>query len=278
MTTDKPNFVRSFLAHADGMTSASFSPDGLTLATGGYDCKVRLWDTRTWQEERVLPGHRRGEVAFSPDGSRLISGGLHKDAYIFDTSTWQIVSTLDDTNGVWALDFRPDGSEVILVEPAEEMEGRFHRPIEFWDINTWTPTGTADIGVDSVYGLAFSPNGKTVAFPHSPNGLVSIWSADFLQKLTSFPAHDLATWDVSFSPDGAMLATGGADNVARIWDTVDWTMRHELSHEEFEETVVAKGFRNAVLCTAFSPDGKWLVTGGLDGVLTIWRLPEIVLG
>lgn len=269
MTNPFPQFVRSFLAHDDGTTSASFSPNSQTLATGGYDCQVRLWDTRTWQEERVLPGHRRGEVAFSPDGIRLISGGLHKDAHIFNTSTWQVVSILSGTNGVWALDFRPDGSEVVLVEPAEEMEGRSHRPIEFWDINTWTATGYADIGVDSVYGLAFSPDGKTVAFPHAPNGMVSIWSADFTRKLTSFPAHDLATWDAAFSPDGTLLATGGADNVARIWNTADWTMTHELAHKAFAVDV---GYNNGILCCAFSPDGKLLVTGGLDGMLKVWRL------
>ena len=278
MTKDKPDFIRSFLAHDDGTTSASFSPNGQTLATGGYDCQVRLWNTQTWQEERVLPGHRRGEVAFSPDGSRLISGGLHKDAHFFDTSIWQIVSTLDDTNGVWALDFRPDGSEVVLVEPAEEMEGRFHRPIEFWDIGARAMTGTADVGLDYVYGLAFSPDGKTVAFPHAPNGSVSISSADFTRKLTSFPAHDLATWDAAFSPDGTLLATGGTDNVARIWNADTWHLVHELEHEEFEREAATKGFRNAVLCIAFSPDGKWFLTGGLDGVLTVWRLPEIVLG
>ncbi len=220
-------------------------------------------------EDRVLSGHRRGEVAFSPDGTLLVSGGLHKDADVFDTSTWQIVSTLDGTNGVWALDFRPDGSEVVLVEPAEEMEGRSHRPIEFWDIAAGTMTGTADVGLDYVYGLAFSPNGKTVAFPHAPNGLVSIWSADFLQKLTSFPAQDLATWGTSFSPDGALVATGGADNVARLWNTADWTLKHELKHQAFTVDI---GYNNGVLCCAFSSDGKLLVTGGLDGGLTVWQL------
>ena len=269
MNSQVPQPIISFLAHEDGITSASFSPDGLILATGGYDCLVRLWDISTWQEKQTLPGHRRGEVAFSPDGSRLISGGLHKDADVFDASTWQVVKTLEGTNGVWALDFRPDGSEIILVEPAEELVGRSHRPIEVWDTQNWAMTGTADVGVDYVYAVAFSPDGVFAAIAHYPNGMVSIWSADFARNLMSFSAHSQATWGLSFSPNSRILATGGADNLARLWDTGSWKIRCELAHTEFEEP---SDYKNGVLCTTFSPDGKHLITGGLDGMLTVWHL------
>ncbi len=218
MNTQVPQFVCAFLAHEDGVTSAACSPDGQTLATGGYDCRVRLWDVGTWQEKQALPDHRRGEVAFSPDGRLLISGGLHKDADIFDTFTWQVVRTLADTNGVWALAFRPDGLEAVLVEPAEEVEERVHRPLENWNTETWTMIGTTDVGLNYVYGLDFSDDGKFAVFSHWPSGSVSVWLADFSRKIITFPAHDLATWDAAFSPDGTLLATGGADNFARLWN------------------------------------------------------------
>ena len=216
MNSLPPQLITSFLAHEDGMTSASFSPDGVTLATGGYDCTVRLRNTETWQEKQALLGHRRGEVAFSPDGRHLISGGLDKNATVFDTRTWQVVKTLKGTSGVWSLDFRPNGSEIILVEPTERLEERIHRPIEMWNTKSWKMTGTAHVGMDYVNDLAFSPNGKFAAMAHPPNGLVSIWSADFEKSLVSFPAHHLATFGISYSPDGQLLATSGADGMARL--------------------------------------------------------------
>jgi len=224
----------------------------------------------------VLPGHRRGHVAFSPDGRVLVSGGLHKNASVFETTSWQVKRTLYGTSGVWDLLFTPNGNRLAISQPDEDRDDPAH-PIELRETTTWRIRRRLGIGVPYLYALAFHPDGKHAAVS-TRGGLVSIWSAGFTRKLTEFLAHDLATWGLAFSPNGVMLASGGADNVARLWDTNTWSLVHELAHEEFEGEAATKGFRNAVLCTAFSPDGKGLVTGGLDGVLTVWRLPEIVLG
>ncbi len=219
----------------------------------------------------MLEGHRRGHVAFSPDGTMLVSGGLHKNAKVFETNTWQVKHTLYGTNGVWDLVFLPDGRRVAVSQPNDERDNPSF-PIELRDTITWRIRQRLGIGVPYLYALAFHPNGKQAAIS-TRGGVISIWSADLAQRLTEFAAHDLATWGLAFSPNGTMLASGGADNVARLWNTADWKQVHELPHKKFEQPVSARGYRNAVLCSAFSPDGRFLVTGGLDGFLTVWQLP-----
>ena len=58
--------------------SVSFSPDGVTLASGGQHVNnaVRLWDVKTGEPKRILTGHtdRVQGVAFSPEGKTLASG------------------------------------------------------------------------------------------------------------------------------------------------------------------------------------------------------------
>ena len=63
---------------ANGFTqvlSVAFSPDGKTLATGGWDRAVRLWGTANGVLQRTLPHENLVySVTFSPDGRTLASG------------------------------------------------------------------------------------------------------------------------------------------------------------------------------------------------------------
>ena len=64
--------------HAGPVHTIAFSPDGRTLATGGEDRAVMLWDPRTGQERAVLSGHASQllRLQFANDGSALVTIGL----------------------------------------------------------------------------------------------------------------------------------------------------------------------------------------------------------
>jgi WD40 repeat protein len=71
-------WVRSFDAHAGSVLSVAFSGDGKTLATGGEDGKLRLWEAATGQPRgRPIDAHAGFvySVAFSVDGKTLATGG-----------------------------------------------------------------------------------------------------------------------------------------------------------------------------------------------------------
>ena len=62
---------------SDDILSLAYSPDGKTIASGGRDTFVRLWDVETGALKAKLTGHT-GDVnslAFSPDGKTLASAG-----------------------------------------------------------------------------------------------------------------------------------------------------------------------------------------------------------
>ncbi|TDC42474.1 WD40 repeat domain-containing protein, partial [Actinomadura sp. KC345] len=66
------------VGHTAPVRSVGFSPDGGTLATGGLDDTVRLWDVATRRPIGTpLTGHSGSadSVAFSPDGGTLATAG-----------------------------------------------------------------------------------------------------------------------------------------------------------------------------------------------------------
>ncbi|MEQ1570345.1 MAG: hypothetical protein ABMA64_32220, partial [Myxococcota bacterium] len=76
-----------------GVVAAAWSPDGTRLATAGADATLLVWDTRSWEVERVIEGAGGRALAFSPDGGRLVSASWD-GAVVAEVSTGEVVDRL----------------------------------------------------------------------------------------------------------------------------------------------------------------------------------------
>jgi WD40 repeat protein len=77
---------RSSLKGHSGVLALAFSPDGKTLASGGRDDTIKLWDVKTGKERSSLEGHSEAVfcLAFSPDGKLLASGSWDDTIKLWD--------------------------------------------------------------------------------------------------------------------------------------------------------------------------------------------------
>jgi WD40 repeat protein len=67
-----------------------------------------------------------------------------------------------------------------------------------------------------VYGVAFSPDGRTLA-SGSADATVKLWDVASGREVRTLSGHARGVDSVAFSPDGRTLASGSGDNMVRVW-------------------------------------------------------------
>jgi WD40 repeat protein len=111
---------------------------------------------------------------------------------------------------------------------------------------------------DSVYGLAFSADGKRPA-TSSWDATIIIWDAFSGVVMQTLTGHSIMVYGVAFSPNGQKIASGSADHTVRLWDGFSgWPLQ------------TLNGHGNSVSSVAFSPDSRRLASSSVDETIRLW--------
>jgi WD40 repeat protein len=241
-------------AHTDMVTCLAYSPDGKTLATGGRDHSVRIWDVNTGQRQRTLLGHtdKVNAVAFSPDGGQLVSASDDQTIRLWDLAPIAPTASFGGHKGaVWTVAVSPDGTRAATAGA--------DRVIRIWESATGKEIRAFNGHTAAVTALAWTPDGQTL-ISASADKTIRVWDMSSSQaRVISGP--EAAVLAVALSPDGRRIAAGGSDRKVRIFDRTTGQQ-------------VSAGAIHAVPVTsiAWRSDGNQLASVSVDGILKLWNM------
>ena len=238
--------------HQGGVFTLAFARDGRTLASGGADRAVRLWDLGSGDLARTLEGHTDDVhgVAFSSDGAVLASAGGEGAV-----RTWSVASGKPLTT------YHPP-QKTSFLGVAFGLDGRVAAASEARQVYLWDELGAHTFRGHNhrIQGVAFSPDGRLLASASS-DWTVKLWNVDASQAFRALSAQSDRVLGASFSSDGRQLIDAALDGKIRLWD-VKSAKLVEGWHADLDRP---RG-------VAFSADGRLLAAAGRTGIIQCYDL------
>ncbi|CAM2070290.1 Non-specific serine/threonine protein kinase [Sulfidibacter corallicola] len=219
---------------------------------------ILIWDPSKQAPERIASGQSGGVAALAvlPDGRTLVSLGSDGSMVSWDLHGGERLATLRPARasrrafGDWRMDLVPDPEGTTLSVLWERWS--------LWDLSSGERKAALSGHSAEIRGIAFSPDGKTLASA-SGDRKILLWDVQSGTQKAALSGHEGTVWSVAFSPDGHTLASASLDRTILLWDIQARTPRASLV-----------GHSAPIWSIAYSPDGRTLASASYDQTIKLW--------
>jgi WD40 repeat protein len=264
----------------------ALAPDGRTLAAGGLDGSVLLWDRATgrlltrlfvspqakgfaelveaartvWGKLPPRYPESVRSLAFSPDGRLFVTASSRGAVRVWGTAGWREVCAFagDPWPAGWAT-FSPRG-ELVTGSGGQ---------VQFRDPHTgkvrFPPLGAKEDWPVACTAFMGKGKGEVLAVAHKDHR-IRLWDLEKRRQKGELIGHQDQVAALAFSPDRKTLASASHDRTVKLWSVA-----------AAAEVASLEAHGGKVHCLAFSPDGTTLASGGEAaegrGEVYLWRAP-----
>ncbi|KAF2147935.1 WD40 repeat-like protein [Myriangium duriaei CBS 260.36] len=232
---------------------AAFSIDGQEIAHVSDSGKLIRWSLVTGKEidSSNYYDSKVSSLALSQDKQLLAMCTKMETILLLDASSGRELYRLEQfCDGISDLAFSPDGDSIAVASRDDN--------IYLLDTATGELIRTFEGHDAMVSGVAFSPDGKNLASSSSDH-TVRLWNIQDYCDEQELKSHGVVT-ELSFSPNGQVVAEIGIGSVARLWDPLSGRMIGQL---DIEDSV-------SLTDTVFSPSGYTVALATDAGTVQLW--------
>jgi WD40 repeat protein len=246
---------------------ADLSPDGRLALIDGESGWFEVWELATGMIIRTVRnvGSGRGgsQARFLADSQR-VACARGSQVVVIDLVTGKTERVIEAPARAGGGSRGPKLRHLaVAAEPGRALaayEAGFDTIMAAVDLAQGTTVATFELD-RRVDALALSSDGRRALTAVARGGAaeITLWDADRGQEIRSWEGHDRGVERMAFSRRGDLAATVGSDRELILWDVATGKARRRIEHKW------------GPAAPAFSPDGKLVATGDVDGIY-LWSV------
>jgi WD40 repeat protein len=242
----------------EGVSFASFSPNGEKIVTVSWDHSIKLWNALDGKRIADFIGHSNdiNSCVFSPNGKKILTSSDDKTAKVWDANTGKKLLDLQGhTAEVSDARFSLYGEMIATAS--------WDRTAKTWDAETGQMLEDFQGHTNLINTVVFSDDDRKLV-TSSYDRSAKIWDVSSGKLLVDLKGHteEIPLFQVSPSIEGEenRLATAAATTGSvKLWDLHSGKLLFDL-----------RGHSDVVFSIQFSPDGKNIVTASKDSTSKVW--------